>query len=293
MQSESNIKLVSAILDAPAPHLVGNGFRVNNFFPSGYNLQTSPFFLLDFNAKTEFAGANIPRGVSPHPHRGFETVTIVYHGAIAHYDSAGNSGVIRSGDVQWMTAGRGVLHKEFYEQEFNQTGGTFQMVHLWVNLPAKDKMSPPRYQCIKADTIKKHTLPGQAGTVEIIAGEYAGIKGNACTFTALNVFNVHLAANGTTIFNFPANFNTSFLVVEGAITINEQHQANEGQLVYFENSGEEINIKAQKGSIILMLSGEPIDEPVAHYGPFVMNTENEVKQALNDYNQGMFGYLEE
>lgn len=293
MHSESNIKPVSAVLDSPAPHLVGNGFRVNNFFPSGYKLKMSPFFLLDFNAKTEFAGADIPRGVNPHPHRGFETVTIAYHGAIAHYDSAGNSGVIHSGDVQWMTAGRGVLHKEFYEQEFNQTGGTFQMVHFWVNLPAKDKMSAPRYQCIKADTIKNYILPGQTGTVEIIAGEYAGIKGNACTFTPLNVYNVHLNANSTAIFSFPANFNTAFLVVDGAIIVNDQQHAKEGQLVYFENNGEEITVKAQRDSIILMLSGEPIDEPVAHYGPFVMNTEAEVRQALNDYNQGMFGYLEE
>lgn len=293
MPVKSNIKPVSAILNSPAPHLVGNSFRVNNFFPSGYELKMSPFFLLDFNARTEFAGADTPRGVNPHPHRGFETVTIVYHGVIAHYDSAGNSGVIRPGDVQWMTAGRGVLHKEFYEQEFNHAGGTFQMVHLWVNLPAKDKMSAPRYQCIKGDTIKKYIIPGQSGHLEIIAGEYAGIKGNACTFTPLNVFNARLNIDGKVTFSFPANYNTAFLVITGNIEINGQEQAGEGQLAYFENYGEEIFVKALKESLILILSGEPIDEPVAHYGPFVMNTDEEVKQALYDYNRGMFGYLEE
>ena len=290
---ESNLKAVSAVLDATAQHLVGQEFRVNNFFPAGYKLKMSPFFLLDFCAKTEFTGTDIPRGVSAHPHRGFETVTLAYHGAIAHYDSAGNSGVIYPGDVQWMTAGRGVLHKEFYEQEFNQKGGTFQMVHLWVNLPAKDKMSAPRYQCIKREAIQKYILPVQAGTVEVIAGEYAGVEGNACTFTTIHVYNARLNAGGEAVFSFPAHFNTGFLVIQGSIKINLEAEAKEGQFVYFGHAGEDILLKAQTDSIVLVLSGEPINEPVKHYGPFVMNTEEEIKQALNDYNQGMFGYLEE
>jgi len=288
----TNVKSVSAVLDAPSPHMVGDGFKVSNFFPGGYQIKMSPFFLLDFNDKTELLPTNQLRGVGVHPHRGFETVTIAYHGAIAHHDSSGNSGIIYAGDVQWMTAASGILHKEYFEKEFSQQGGLFQMVQLWVNLPAKDKMSKPKYQAIQNDTIEKYVLPENAGVIEIIAGEYNGSKGTASTFTLLNVYNARLNAGGEAVFNFPAGFNSGILIVEGSVVINGE-KAIGNQFVYFKNDGEEILVKASENSIILVLSGEPINEPVAQYGPFLMNNQAEIKLAINDYNEGKFGYLED
>lgn len=288
----ANIKQVSAVLSAPAPHMVGDGFRVHNFFPSGYKLKMSPFFLLDYNAKIVLSARNEPRGVGVHPHRGFETVTIAYHGAVAHHDSAGNSGIIYPGDVQWMTAAGGILHKEYHEAEFSKKGGDFQMVQLWVNLPAKDKMSRPKYQEIKHDEIAKHILPEQAGTIEVIAGEYNGTKGSASTFTPINVYNARLNKGGKANFSLPVNYNTGFVIVEGSIKINGMETANTNEFVHFRNEGTEIEIEALENSIILILSGEPINEPIAQYGPFLMNTQEEIQQAISDYNQGKFGYLE-
>lgn len=290
---EIDIKPVSSVLNAPLPHMVGDGFKVSNFFPGGYRIKMSPFYLLDFNAKLELPPSDQPRGVGVHPHRGFETVTIAYHGAIAHHDSAGNSGVIYPGDVQWMTAARGILHKEYHEQEFSKTGGTFQMVQLWVNLPAKDKMSTPKYQALKKDDIGKFELPAAGGTIEVIAGAYERIPGAATTFTEIQVYNARLNPNGEATFNFPATYNTAILVVEGSVQINNLQQANEGKLVYFKNEGTKIQVKATQSSVILILSGQPIEEPIAQYGPFLMNSQEEIKQALNDYNEGKFGYLEE
>lgn len=288
----TNIKSVSAVLDAPSPHMVGDGFRVSNFFPGGYKIKMSPFFLLDFNDKTELPPTNQLRGVGVHPHRGFETVTIAYHGAVAHHDSSGNSGIIYPGDVQWMTAASGILHKEYHEKEFSRKGGLFQMVQLWVNLPAKDKMSKPKYQAIQNDTIDKYVLPDDAGIVEIIAGEYKGTKGAATTFSELNVYNVRLNAGGEAAFNFPAHFNTGILIVEGSLVINGEKAAG-NQFVYFKNEGEEILVKASENSIVLILSGDPINEPIEQYGPFLMNNQAEIKQAISDYNEGKFGYLED
>jgi len=286
-------KIVSAILDAPAPHMVGDGFSVSNFFPKGYHIKMSPFFLLDSNAKTELSPSDQPRGVGVHPHRGFETVTIAYHGAIAHHDSAGNNGVINAGDVQWMTAGRGIIHKEYYEEEFNNKGGTFQMVQLWINLPAKDKMSTPKYQAIKHSELSKFKLPADSGYVEVIAGQYNGVTGPASTFTDINVYNVRLDADGEAVFNFPEEHNTGFLVIEGSLSVNNAEQADVNQFVYFSKEGSNFKLKALKNSIVLLLSGAPIDEPIAQYGPFLMNTQEEIKQAINDYNKGKFGYLDE
>lgn len=287
------IKPISAILNPPAPHMVGDGFRVHNFFPSGYKLNMSPFFLLDYNAKIEFSARNEPRGVGVHPHRGFETVTIAYHGAVAHHDSAGNSGVIYPGDVQWMTAARGILHKEYHEEVFSKNGGTFQMVQLWVNLPAKDKMSTPKYQAINHSEIAKVVLPNDAGKVEVIAGNYTGIKGSASTFTPIEMYNARLTEGGKTSFNFPAQYNTAFVIIEGKIKVNDTSIAEQDQMVYFKNEGETIAIEALADSVVLLLSGEPINEPIAQYGPFLMNTQEEIKQAITDYNEGRFGYLEE
>lgn len=289
---ENKIKSVFSILDAPQPHMVGDGFRVSNFFPGGYKIKMSPFFLLDYNAKVVLPPTDELRGVGVHPHRGFETVTIAYHGAVAHHDSAGNSGVIYPGDVQWMTAAGGILHKEYHEKEFSSKGGPFQMVQLWVNLPAKDKMSKPKYQAIAHKDLALAELTDNGGQVEVIAGSYNGITGPATTFTPLHVYNAKIKAGKSAVFSFPAIYNTGFLVIEGEISVNGQETASGSQFVYFKNEGEEISVEAIEDSLILILSGEPIQEPIAQYGPFLMNNQQEIKQAISDYNEGKFGYLE-
>lgn len=274
--------------------MVGDGFRVHNFFPSGEigNSRMSPFFMLDYNAKIDFSPREEPRGVGVHPHRGFETVTIAYHGKIAHNDSTGNHGVIGEGDVQWMTAASGILHKEFHEEEFSRQGGSFQMVQLWVNLPAKDKMSKPKYQAISHDQMGKYKLQGNGEVIEVIAGEYMGTRGPASTFTPIHMYNARINKNTGIEFTLPANYNTGILVVEGQISI-DGSVAPANNFILFKNEGETISVKADADSIFLLLSGEPINEPIAAYGPFLMNTHEELEQAVSDYNRGKFGYLED
>lgn len=286
-------KAIAAVLTPPAPHMVGDGFRVHNFFPSGYKINMSPFFMLDYNAKIEFSARETPRGVGVHPHRGFETVTIAYHGAVAHHDSTNNSGVIHPGDIQWMTAASGILHKEYHEAEYSKKGGPFQMVQLWVNLPAKYKMSNPKYQSITQQQLGKHILPNNGGVIEVIAGEYENTKGPASTFTPIEMYNARLNQGAKATFNLPANYNTGLIVVEGSIKINEEKNIPVNNFVHFKNDGEQIEIEALENSIILILSGEPINEPIAAYGPFLMNKSEEIQQAIADYNEGKFGYLEE
>jgi quercetin 2,3-dioxygenase len=291
-----NEKSIEAILPPPHFHMVGDGFKVNNFFPSQPQIGEtgmSPFFLLDYGSKWMVPPSAIPKGVGVHPHRGFETVTIAYHGKIAHHDSSGNSGVIGEGDVQWMTAGAGVLHKEYHEEEFSRKGGILQMVQLWVNLPAKDKMTPAKYQSIVNKDILKVLLDDGVSFIELIAGEYDGIKGTASTFTPVNLFNLKLVSGSKAAFSFNKNFNTGMLVIEGEVIINSQKAIPENHFVLFGHDGEDISIEASEKSIVLVLSGEPINEPIASYGPFVMNTEAEIKQAYEDYNNGKFGYLED
>ncbi|RYF18761.1 MAG: pirin family protein [Flavobacteriales bacterium] len=288
-----NVKQISAILNPPAPHMVGDGFRVHNFFPSGYKLDMSPFFLLDYNAKIEFSARNHPRGVGVHPHRGFETVTIAYNGAVAHHDSAGNSGVIYPGDIQWMTAASGILHKEYHELEFSKKGGLFQMVQLWINLPAKFKMSTPKYQGVQQSQLQKFTLDNDGGVVEVIAGNYNEVNGSASTFSPIEMYNARLNAGADANFSFPESYNTAFIVIEGQVKINDTAVVNADQLVHFTNTGETISLTALENSVVLILSGEPINEPIVQYGPFLMNTEDEIQQAITDYNHGKFGYLEE
>ena len=287
------LKQVAAVLNPPAPHMVGDGFRVHNFFPSGYKLNMSPFYMLDYNAKIEFSARNQPRGVGVHPHRGFETVTIAYHGAVAHHDSAGNSGTIYPGDVQWMTAASGILHKEYHEEEFSKKCGLFQMVQLWVNLPAKYKMSTPKYQGVKQSALQQVVLGNDAGVIEIIAGAYQEKKGSVSTFSPIEMYNARLNKGAQVEFNFPAHFNTGFVVIEGSILINGKETALTDQMVYFKNEGELIALTALENSIVLVLSGEPINEPIAAYGPFLMNNPAEIQQALADYNEGKFGFLED
>jgi hypothetical protein len=293
---ENNYKNIVAILPPPHFHMVGDGFRVHNFFPSLPEIGLtgmSPFFLLDYGSKWLVSPSETPRGVGVHPHRGFETVTIAYHGKVAHNDSAGNSGVIAEGDVQWMTAGAGVLHKEYHEKEFSRKGGIFQVVQLWINLPARYKMTPAKYQTIENKDMTKVLLDDGKSSVEIVAGEFKGKKGPASVFSPVDMFNAKLIKGAKVIFSFDKNYNTGMLVVDGEIKINDLKNAPENYFILFGHEGEDIIIEAVEKSTVLVLSGEPIHEPIASYGPFVMNTESEIKQAYEDFKTGKFGYLED
>lgn len=288
-------KKVELVLQPKTPHFVGDGFRVHNFIPSGYRLdmkRMDPFIMLDYNSKFHFGATETPRGVGVHPHRGFETVTIAYQGKVEHHDSAGGGGIIGQGDVQWMTAASGVLHKEFHETEWAKEGGIFQMVQLWVNLPAKDKMSTPKYQAINNADMKVVDL-GENGLIEVISGEFNGEKGPATTFSPVNLMNAKLKTGGKAEFSFPANFNTAALVIEGSILVNGEEKVPTDNFVLFENEGETFTIDANEDSIVLIISGEPLNEPIFPHGPFVMNTREEIIQAFEDFNTGKFGYLED
>jgi quercetin 2,3-dioxygenase len=289
-------KNIASVIAPPPHHFVGDGFRVHNFIPGTYPLsmqRMNPFIMLDYNSKHYFSPTETPRGVGVHPHRGFETVTIAYKGKVAHHDSTGNYGVIGEGDVQWMTAASGILHKEYHEQEFAKAGGDFQMVQLWVNLPSIVKMTPPKYQPITNNQMGRHDLPNNQGMIEVIAGEYEGTKGPAETFTPIHLLNAKLNSGGKATFNFPAKFNTALVVIEGEVLVNGGSTAPANHFVLFENEGEEFNVEAKENSIVLVLSGEPIREPIAAHGPFVMNTRDELVQAFEDFNLGKFGYLED
>ncbi|RFC54500.1 pirin family protein [Brumimicrobium aurantiacum] len=276
------------------PHFVGDGFRVHNFIPGVSRMdmkRMDPFIMMDYNSPHHFPPSETPKGVDVHPHKGFETVTIAYKGKVEHHDSSGGGGVIGEGEVQWMTAGKGVLHKEFHEKEWSKKGGEFQMVQLWVNLPAKDKSTAPKYQAVEYDKIKRHTLPNDAGTVEVIAGEYNGTKGNASTFTPIHMMNAKLNTGGKADFNFPADYSTVLLVVKGAIKVNGENKIDTDHLALMARDGEKFEIEALEESIVLVLSGEPINEPIAAHGPFVMNTREELIEAFQDFNEGKFGEL--
>lgn len=291
-----NTKSVQQVLPPPPPHMVGDGFRVHNFFPSGYTIaqdRMSPFFMLDYNSKIEFPPRETPRGVGVHPHRGFETVSIAYHGRIAHHDSFGNSGVIGEGDVQWMTAGSGLLHKEYHDKEYAATGGPFQMVQLWVNLPAKFKMTTPKYQAILNNEMGRYILPEESGEIEVIAGSYQSVKGPASTFTPIFVYNVRLRKGKACTLHFPTHYNSGILIIEGGVIVNEENAAPADNFILFKNDGEEIRLLAEEDTIALVLSGEPIREPIVAYGPFLMNTKAEIMEAYNDMSQGKFGVLED
>lgn len=289
-------KEVQQVLPPPPAHMVGDGFRVHNFFPNGYDMRPdrmSPFYLLDYNARIDFTPREEPRGVGVHPHRGFETVTIAYQGKVQHHDSRGNKGVISPGDIQWMTAGAGILHKEYHESEFSRKGGLFQVVQLWVNLPAKDKMTPPKYQTITNERIPKYILPEQAGVVEVIAGEYEGTKGAATTFTEIEMYNIRLNPGARIQFSLPEEYNTGILVIEGQVRVNDTDDAPEDYFVLFRNKGERISVSTASGGLLLVLSGKPLRESIMAYGPFLMNTKDEILQAFDDLNAGKFGELED
>lgn len=287
---------IEVVVSPGAPHYVGDGFRVHNFIPGSRNLdmkRMDPFILMDYNSKFYFPPSKQQRGVGVHPHRGFETVTIAYKGKVAHHDSSGGGGVIAEGDVQWMTAASGILHKEYHEEKFSKEGGDFQMVQLWVNLPAKDKMSKPKYQSITNTQMTKYTLPDNNGIVEVIAGDYQGMKGSASTFSPLHLLNARLNKGGKANFEFPENYNTALLVIEGSIKVNDTETVPTDHLALFENKGTAFTLEATENAVVLVLSGEPINEPVVSHGPFVMNSKQEIIQAIEDYNMGKFGYLED
>ena len=279
------------------PHFVGDGFRVHNYIPSHPRLdmqRMDPFIMMDYNSKFVFPPSPEPKGVGVHPHRGFETVTIAYKGKVEHHDSAGGGGVIGEGDVQWMTAASGVLHKEYHEREWSKTGGEFQMVQLWVNLSAKDKMGPPKYQTIENENMPKVILADGKSFIEVIAGEFNGIKGSASTFSPIHMYNARMKKGGQANFAFPADFNTILLVIEGEITINGAEKVKTDNLALMANDGgEHFSVEATEDAVVLVLSGQPLNEPIAAHGPFVMNTRHELAVAFSDYNSGKFGYLED
>lgn len=283
---------IEKIIPPQETHWVGDGFRVHNFFPHGMaEDRMSPFFLLDYGSKHTFPPSDHIPGVGSHPHRGFETVTFAFKGRVAHHDSRGNSGIIGEGDVQWMTAGKGILHKEYHEAEFARTGGEFHMVQLWVNLPAKHKMTEPKYQAITADEFAKLVLPDGGGTVDVVAGELHGVKGTATTFSPLHLYVGRLNARAKLDISTPDDFNTAILNLQGQLSVNGENIPTDN-FALFANDGDVVEIEAADDAMFFFLSGEPLNEPIASYGPFVMNTRSEIQQAMADFNNGEFGELE-
>jgi redox-sensitive bicupin YhaK (pirin superfamily) len=290
-----NFKKIERILPPVAPNWVGNGFRMHNFFPSGYriNRMMSPFFLMDYNSKIDLNPSDEPRGVGAHPHKGFETVTIVYHGKIAHEDSKGNKGVVGPGGIQWMTAGSGLLHKEFHEETFQKSGGPFQMVQLWVNLPAKFKYVEPSYQDIRHEDKGLFSTNSDTTQVFIIAGEYKGRKGPAKTYSRINIFDIIMKEGSLLDLELDGASNTGMLLVEGKAILNEEEELQQDHFALFKvtDNAEGIRIKALENSRLLLLDGDPINEPIAQYGPFLMNTHEELQTAIQEFNSGKYGVL--
>ncbi|USV59436.1 pirin family protein [Aeromonas encheleia] len=286
------MKKVIGIYSAPRQHWVGDGFPVRSLFSyQSHGKALSPFLLLDRAGPAEFEPGEHARGVGQHPHRGFETVTIVYEGEVAHRDSTGQGGVIGPGDVQWMSAAAGIMHEEFHSEAFTRAGGTLDMVQLWVNLPARDKMSAPGYQAIRSDSIPEVALPDGAGSVRLIAGDYAGRQGPARTFSPMNVWDLRLKAGASLVLPAVDGWNTAIVVLKGSVRINGQEEAGEAQLVLLDPRGSDLQLESREGAVLLLLSGEPIDEPIVGYGPFVMNSQEEITQAIDDFNSGRFANI--
>ncbi len=286
------MKKILATYSAPRPHWVGNGFPVRSLFSyNSHGAHLSPFLLLDHAGPAQFTPTDQPRGVGQHPHRGFETVTIVYEGEVEHRDSTGAGGVIGPGDVQWMTAASGILHEEFHSKAFAQRGGTLEMVQLWVNLPARDKLAAPRYQTLQDAQIPSVALPEGAGQVRVIAGEFDGQRGPAQTFTPVDVWDVRLQQGRAAHFDTPAGHTLALVLLHGTVLVNGQEVVREGQLLQFERDGSGVEIEANSDATLLLLGGQPIDEPIVGHGPFVMNTQAEIAEAITDFNSGRFGQM--
>ncbi|MFM1477559.1 pirin family protein [Yersinia enterocolitica] len=287
------MKKVQGIYRASRQHWVGDGFPVRSLFSyQSHGKQLSPFLLLDYAGPMDFTPTQHRRGVGQHPHRGFETVTIVYDGEVEHRDSTGKGGIIGPGDVQWMTAGGGILHEEFHSDAFAKRGGAFEMVQLWVNLPAKDKMTAPGYQAIRNETIPQVALPEGAGSLRVIAGDYAGKNGPANTFSPLNVWDIRLNQGKSAEFSLPDGWNTALIVLRGTVQVNGDAIARDAEMVLLDSAGSNVTIEANNDAVLLLLSGEPIDEPIIGYGPFVMNTQEQIAEAIADFNSGRFGSMD-
>jgi quercetin 2,3-dioxygenase len=286
-----NYKKIKQLRTAAAPHMVGDGFKVRNFIGKDLWNDLSPFLMLDYNEPWTVGPTEHPRGVDVHPHKGFETVSIAWSGRVAHEDSSGGKGEIGPGDVQWMTAGRGILHKEFHAESFSKTGGTFHMAQLWVNLPAEFKNTPPSYQDLLDADMGRVQLDKNGGELRVIAGEHMGAKGPARTFTRMNIYDAKLNAGAVLNLSLPDGDNTAIVVMEGNLMINDEQQVRAGQMVIVGRSGTDVKIESNNEAHLLVLSGEPIAEPIAAYGPFVMNSKQEILEAIEDYNAGKFGVL--
>lgn len=286
-------KSVGRVYGKPSTHMVGDGFRVRNYIPGRHDLMSiaNPFIMLDYNTPHRFEYNGKRRGVDPHPHKGFETVTIVYDGEVEHRDSTGSGGKIGPGEVQWMTAGAGLIHEEYHGEDFAKSGGSFHMVQLWVNLPAKYKLTKPRYQALTAEKIPVALLAEGQGSIRVISGEYQGSRGGAETFSPVHIFDVNLKRGGLAEFEFPSEYPTFILVNSGKILINHSEEAGEADFVEFEKKGEKFQVEAAEDSRFLLLSAEPINEPIVSYGPFVMNTEQEIIETIKEYNSGKFGMI--
>ena len=286
------MKKVRGIYSNPQGHWVGDGFPVRSLFDyQGLGKQLSPFLLLDYAGPADFAPTQKPRGVGQHPHRGFETVTIVYEGEVAHRDSTGQGGVIGPGDVQWMTAGAGILHEEFHSEAFTRQGGRLHMVQLWVNLFAKDKMTQPGYQSILNADIPRVLLQGAAGVARVIAGTFGGVIGAAETFSPMQVIDLSVKAGQSVRLQVNEGWNTALVVLSGIVRINAEHAAHEAQLVVLSPEGDVLTLETETDVKALLLSGQALNEPIVGHGPFVMNTAEEIRQAIVDFNNGQFGQM--
>lgn len=288
------MKKILGTYSAPRPHWVGNGFPVRSLFSyDTLGRHASPFLLLDYAGPAQFTPTTQPRGVGQHPHRGFETVTIVYKGEVSHRDSTGQGGTIGPGDVQWMTAGAGILHEEFHSEAFTRDGGELEMVQLWVNLPARDKMATPGYQAIVDAQIPSVPLPEGAGTVRVIAGDYLGHKGPARTFTPIDVWDLRLNQGAQVTLPVPEGHTAAVVVLRGTVQVNGETVVRDAQMVLLDRAGDALTLDANNDAVVLLLSGEPIDEPIVGHGPFVMNTRDEIVQAMKDFGSGKFGQMPE
>ena len=286
------MKKVLGLYSTPRQHWVGDGFPVRTLFSyQSHGKYVSPFLMLDYAGPAQFEPTARPRGVGTHPHRGFETVTIVYQGEVEHRDSSGGGGRIGPGDIQWMTAASGILHDEFHSHDFTRNGGTLEMVQLWVNLPAKDKMTQPGYQSILNEDIPVVALPDDAGIVRVIAGRNGGRHGPARTFTPMDVWDVRLGAGRAARFDLPAGRTVALVVLRGSVRVNDRETAREAQMVLLDAAGTGVAVEATADATLLLLAGDPIDEPVVGHGPFVMNSDAEIRQAIDDFNRGRFGRM--
>lgn len=289
---EQRLKTVIGIHTNPSGHWVGNGFPVRSLFSyQELGRELSPFLLLDRAGPHQFEPSHAPRGVGVHPHRGFETVTLVYEGEVSHADSTGQGGTIGPGDVQWMTAGAGILHEEFHSPAFTRAGGTLDMVQLWVNLPARHKMEAPGYQAITDAQIPRMVSEDGTCSVRVVAGQYQGAKGPARTFSPLQVWDIRMQAGADMLVPAPSGWNTALVVLHGQVRVDGIHPAAEGHLVVLSAEGSDVPLRATADALVLVLQGEPLNEPIVGHGPFVMNTREEIIQAMTDFRSGRFGQM--